>query len=324
MNTVTKFSALLIAVTLSLSCATASAQTYPNRPIKFVVGYPPGGGTDIVARIVAQKVSEHIGQPVVVENKPGANAIIGADFVAKSAPDGYTYYVGGSGEMVFNPALYAHLPYDVIKDFVPVTMTSSFQMLIAANPAFPAKTMNDLVAMAKAKPGSIFYGYGASTFQVAAELFKKNAGVNIVPVAYKGSNASIAAAVGGQIPIVITSYGGAATLIKAGKLRALAMTGAKRSESMPDVPSTGEQGVPFDGLLWNGLYAPAGTPQPVIDKMYDAVKMALKDPELLKRYKILGIDTDLLGMPPAEFAPFFHAAVAKAAKDIKAIGLKAN
>ena len=324
MKTAVKVLGLFAGLLLALSCVNANAQAYPNKPIKFVVGYPPGGGTDIIARLIAQKVGERIGQPVVVENKPGANAIIGAEYVAKAVPDGYTLYVGGSGEMVFNAGLYDRLPYDPAKDYVPITMLAFYEMVLAANPAFPGNTMKEVVAMAKAKPGSLFYAYGSSVFQVATELFKKEQGINIVAVPYKGTNAANAAAIGGEVPIVATSIGPSMTLIQAGKLRALAVTGSKRSASLPDVPTTDEQGVHFDGHMWTGLFAPAGTPKPIIDKLNSELAIALKDPDLIKRFVAMGIETRGLGMPSAEFNAFVHADLDKTVKAIRAAGIKAD
>ena len=220
-----------------------TAQTYPIKPIRFVTGNQTGGGTDLLARVISQKLSEQLGQPVIVENKPGADGIIAAEYVARSAPDAYTLLVGTDGQMILNPGLYAKTPYDPVKDFIPVIQLSSNPMVFAVNPKIPATSIADLIAMAKARPGALFYASGAPSFRVTAELFKIQAGVNIVHVPYKGGAPSVAAAINGEVPLVVAATSSVLAQLRAGQLRALAVTSLARTPLLPDVPTMDESGL---------------------------------------------------------------------------------
>lgn len=303
---------LFLAFTLALSPFEAAAQSYPNKPIKFVVGYPPGGATDTLTRIVAQKMTERFGHPVMVMNKAGANSIIAADYVAKSAPDGYTILVNGPGLMSSNPGDNDHLPYDPAKDFVPITLFASDPLVFAVNPSLPVTSFKELIAMAKDQPGKLSYAEGAPPMYVTAELFKKLAGVDIVHIPYKGSGPSIMAAVTGEVPLVVVSIGPALAQLRAGKLRPLAVTAAKRAIHLPNVPTVKEAaGLDFEGGVWLGLFAPAGTPRAITDKLYSELAIVLKSDSVKERLASLGYDTDGSGMTPAEFDTFFRTNLAK-------------
>lgn len=290
----------LVAATCALAFALPSlAQTYPQKPIHFVVGFPPGGGNDIIARVVGQKLSERLGQPVVVDNKPGANGIIATEFVAKAAPDGYTILIGPSGAMAINPAVYDKLPYDPVKDFAPITMMSTFPLIMAVHPAVPANTLKEFVDYAKKQPGKLNYASGSTPFQLAAELFKLTAKIDIAHIPYKGSAASLVAAVAGDTQFVVVDLPPAVQQVKAGKLKALAVTGPARVPDLPDLPTVAEAGMPeVQVVLFNGLFAPAGTPRPIIDKLHAEVIEVLKMPDVKSRLAELGFDT--LGNKPEE------------------------
>lgn len=307
---VRKFCASLLVALFALVPGAASAQSYPVKPIKLVVGFPPGGGNDIQARLVAQKLTEAWGQSVIVENKPGANAIIASEFVAKSAPDGYTLYVGASGAMTFNPGLYEKLPYDPVKDFVPVIQIASFPLVMAVHPSVQAKSIGQFVQLAKAQPGKLNYSSGSSPFHVATELFKKQAGIDVMHVPYKGSAQSITAAVAGETNLVTVDLPPALAQIRAGKLQGLAVTSPKRSPVAPELPTVAESGLPnFDVVLWSGIFAPAGTPKEVVDKLHSAVAKILKMDDIKARLAGLGYEPGSLSQ--AEFAALLKADVAK-------------
>ena len=312
---------VLGAIYLALGAGPASAQNYPNRPIKFVVGYTPGGSNDILGRMFAQKLSERIGQPVVVENKPGADSIIGTDFVAKSPPDGYTLLVS-SAAMILNAALYEKVPYDTGKDFFPVTMFASDPLVYAVNPSVQANTIAELIALAKAKPAQLFYSSGAPAFHVSAEWFKHAAGVNIVHVPYKGSVPAITAAISGEVPMVVISIVPVIQHLRSGKLRPLVVTSEHRDALLPQVPTMKESGLDVEGGIWVGLFAPAATPRPVVDKLYAELAVILKSEATLKGLTTLGYDTSGTGMSPSEFGKFFNTSLRKWTKVINDVKIQ--
>ena len=316
---------LLLALVLAVASGEAAAQGYPDRPIKFVVGYPPGGATDTLTRIVAQKMTERFGQAVIVENKPGANSIIAADYVAKSPPDGYRILVDGPGVMTLTPGVYDHLPYNPEKDFVPVTLLASDPLVIAVNPSLKVHSLKELIALAKAEPGKLSYAEGAPPMHVGAELFKKAAGVDIVHIPYKGSSASIRAAVSGEVPMVVVSIGPALSQLRAGKLRPLAVTAKQRAAHLPDVPTVAEAaGLHFEGGVWLGMFAPAATPRAIIDKLYGELALVLKSDDVKQRLAALGYDADGSGMTPAEFGADFRTKVAQWTKVTRDLGIGAK
>ena len=326
MKTAHKALGFFLAFALALACAVSTAQSYPSKPIRFVVGYPPGGSSDILARVVSQKLADRLGQPVVVENRPGADSIIATEYVSKAAPDGYTLLVGGIGNMtILNPDLRdRRLAYDPVKDFIPITLFATDPLVFAVHPSVPATSIKELIALAKAKPGALFYAAGAPPMQLAAEFFKKLAGVNIVHVPYKGTGPSVTAAVSGEVPLVVVSIAPALAQLRAGKLRALAVTGYKRDSLLPDTPTMSESGLDVEGGIWIGLFATAGTPGAAIDRLYSELSVILKSDSLKEHFASLGYETSEMGLSPAEFGAFFRAEIAKWAMLTKDLNLRGH
>ncbi len=311
----------LLLLAFAVAFGTAMAQGYPNRPIKFVVGFPPGGANDTLARLVGQRLAPRLGQPIVVENKPGADSIIGTDYVAKAAPDGYTLLVS-SVAMVLNPSLYDRGPYDAGKDFVPVTLFASDPIVFAVHPSVPAASIKELIALARTKPGQLFYSSGAPAFHATAELLKRQAGINIVHVPYKGSGPAVTAAISGEVPTVAVEVPSALAQLRAGKLRGLAVTGPRRSEVASTIPTMRESGMAnLDQVLWIGLFAPASTPRPIIDRLYADLSVVLKSEEVRERLTTMGYETGDSGITPAEFDAFFKADLAGWTKGIESLNI---
>ena len=307
---------------LAFCAAGALAQSYPGRTIKLVVPSSPGGGTDIVARILGQKLSERLGQQFVVENRAGAGTIIGNDAVAKSAPDGYTLLMGLS-TLAINPSMYANLPYDALRDFAPISQAVSAPNILTLHPSVPAKTVKELIALAKAKPGSLTFGSAGmgTSPHLSGELFKSLARIDMVHVPFKGSGQSVISQLAGEIAANFPSVPTAMPYIKAGRLRGLAVTTAKRAQALPDVPSIAESGLPsYEATQWFGLLAPAGTPRSVIDRLYQESSRALRTDELRERMTAEGLE--VVAGTPEEFAAYIRAETAKWAQVIKAAGIK--
>ena len=314
------FAALLVVV----AAQAASAQSnFPNRPVKILVGFTPGTAPDLAGRILADRFSEVWGTPIVIENVPGAGSNIATDRVAKAPADGYTLLMGGNSALVINPSLYDTLPYDPVKDFAPIS-----QVFIAANVFalpldVPAKSVADVVALAKAQPGKLSYAHaGVGTSQhLAAELFKYMAHLDIVPVAYRGTTALLPDLLAGRITMSFANIANVIPLAREGKLRALAITSAKRSALAPDLPTMAESGFPgFEAVPWFGLLAPAGTPKDVIDKIYSETAKTLAMPEIRKKFAELGLEP--IGNTPAEFAAVIKKETPEWAKVIKDAGIK--
>ncbi len=273
--------------------AHAQTQAFPAKPVRIVVGYSAGGGNDVIMRIVGQKLGENLGQPVVIDNKPGAASIIAADYVAKSAPDGYTLLMGPSGPIVFNPALYPKLPYSPQKDFAPIGLIGAFPLMLVVNGNSPIKSVKDLIDAAKASPDKANYGSSAASFQFASELFNLRTGSRFVHSPYKGANDSSLAVASGDVMMTIADPSSADGLIKSGKIRALATTGPQRAPAYPSVPTMAEAGVPdFALTLWTGLLAPAGTPAPVMKRLQDELAKTLRDPDVKSRLMALAVTPD--------------------------------
>jgi tripartite-type tricarboxylate transporter receptor subunit TctC len=285
------------------------AQDYPARPVRVVVPFPPGGGTDIVARMVMQKLGERLGANFVIDNRSGAGGTIGTEIVAKSPADGYTLGVV-SGSHVINPSLYKKLPYDAVRDFAPVTLLVSGPGLLVVHPSVPARTVKELVAVAKARPGQIYYasaGNGTPP-HLAAELFKTMTGVNMVHVPYKGNTFAFNDLVSGQVSVSFPTIVSGLPLVRSGRLRGLAVTSARRSAVVPDLPTIAESGVPgYDAASWFGLLAPAGTPAPITSKLHQEVARIVHLPEIRDRFLDQGLDP--VGNTPAEFTAFIGAEV---------------
>ena len=266
-----------------LAAGTVAAQTYPAKPLRWIVTYPPGGPTDVVARTVGAKLTEAWHQQVVIDNRAGAGGIIGTELAAKAAPDGYTLLFGTSAGLCINPALSSKLPYDPVRDFAPITLVVVNPQLLVTNVSVPARTVKDLIALAKAKPGQLNYasvGPGTPN-HLGMELLKTLTGINVVHVPYKGTGPAVTDLIAGHVQMMFNSMPSVLTQVKAGKLRAIAVGGANRSRAVPDIPTVAESGVPgFDYVTWYGLLAPAKTPKEIVQKLNEAVVKILSDPEM--------------------------------------------
>ncbi|OVZ60397.1 hypothetical protein CDO44_09920 [Pigmentiphaga sp. NML080357] len=279
--------AFVLAQAVPLAAAQAAEDQYPARPITIVVGYAAGGGNDILARIVAEEMSKGLKQPVIVENRPGVASIVGAGYVAKAKPDGYTLFWGASGPISFNPALYAKLPYKV-EDFTPVTLTATFPLVLVADASLPIRTVADLVAYSKQHPDKANYGSSAASFQLVTELFNGKTGARFAHIPYKGSNESIQAVMAGNVTMAITDPTPATIGLQSKRIRALAVTSSRRTELLPEVPTLKESGIDLDVELWSGLLAPAGTPASVVQALQKEVARVVALPEVRKKMAALG------------------------------------
>ena len=305
---------------LAVAATSAFAQGYPTKPAKVVVPYPPGGPTDIVARVVSQKLSEQMGQQFIVENRPGAGGNIGAEAVAKSPADGYTLLVATTAHAI-NPSLFKNLGYNLTKDFAPVSLLTSGPLVIVANPSVPAKNVKELIAMGKAKPGSLNYassGNGQST-HLSAELFATMAGIKMNHIPYKGSAPALTDVMGGQASLMFDTMLSAMPHVKNGKLKAIAVTSAARSPAAPDVPTVAESGLPgYEAIAWNGLLVPAGTPADVVAKLNAELKKALDAPDVKDRFSAQGFGA--AWNTREAFAKFIQSELDKWAKVVKVSG----
>jgi tripartite-type tricarboxylate transporter receptor subunit TctC len=315
---------ILALATAAITAATAQAQpTYPSKPIQLVVGYAAGGGTDLLARVVAAKMAEGLGQPVVIDNKVGAQSIIAAQHVAKAAPDGYTILQGPSGPMSMNPAVYSKLPYAPLRDFAPISLLGSFPLILAVGQNHPAKTVQQLVDYGKANPGKSNYGASAAPFQLAAELFKQKTGTAFQHIAYKGSNESVNATATGEVTMTLADPPPLVGQVKAGRVRPLAITTPARHPAWPDVPTMREAGfADMDIALWTGILAPAGTPPAIVKRLHDEVARVLKLPDVRERILALGIDP--VASTPEEFSRVIATDIAKWTAVAKAANIKAD
>ncbi|MDB5964406.1 MAG: hypothetical protein JWQ72_906 [Polaromonas sp.] len=300
----------------------AMAQSYPARPIRFIVPYPPGGGTDIVARLVAAKMTTSMGQPVLVDNKPGASTIIGTEMLAKAPPDGYTVGLITDSHAI-NQVFFPKLPYDSIKDFEPVTQLVFVPLVLVAHPSLNVKTVRELVAAAKARPGKINYASigNGTPHQISMEWLKSMAGISMTHIPYKGVAPALTDLVAGQVDVMFTGTSSAAPYVKAGRLNALAVSSAKRQPSFPDTPSVAESGLPeFDFMTWYGVAMPAGTPPAITQRINQEITAALNQPDVRERLAALGV----VGAPgtPAEFGAFIQSESQKLARIVKATGVK--
>jgi tripartite-type tricarboxylate transporter receptor subunit TctC len=302
---------------LALHADSVSAQTYPNKPIRIIVPFVAGGAVDTLARMMGAKLSESLGQPVIVENRPGAGGNVAADAVAKSPPDGYTILQNTNGQAI-SPAIYRSLPFDVVKDFVPVTQLVASQLVLAGSPKLAATSVQELIALAKAKPGSLNYGMTGvgNPLHLTMEMFKTMAGIDIQPVPYKGDAAIFPALITGEIQVAIVPMATTLPQVAAGTLRALAVAGAKRAAALPDVPTVAESGlVGFESSSWQGWFVPAGTPREIVAIIQRSAKAALAAPDVLERLRATG--NEAVGSAPEEFEQRFKTDLAKFAKIVR-------
>ena len=311
-------SLLVVALLSCFPFGNAFPQSYPAKPIRFVVTMPPGGSTDVLARLVGQKLSEKWGQQVLVDNRAGASGIIGMEFGAKAAPDGYTVVVAASNAYAINPSLFRKLPYDVLKDFTPVAALAQNPFVLMANPSLPVKSLKEMIVHAKANPGRVNYasvGTG-SAFHVAMEMLKSMAGIDIVHVPYKGAAASLNALLSGEVQLSFDALLTTIPLIKSGRVRALAVTGATRSSELPDLPTVAEAGVPgFEVAGGFGVLVPSGTPNEIVNKLNAEIATILRMPDV--RLRFVGLGAEPVGNTPEEFAANIRFDIEKWAKVIK-------
>jgi len=316
----------LIALAVFLYASSdGNAQTWPNRSIRIVVPWAAGGPPDAVARVLGQRLGEAFKQQVVIDNRPGANSIIGTENVARAAPDGYTWLIT-TGSHTQNAALYPKLPYDTLKDFLALTLIGeSAGMVVTVHPSLPVKSVKELIALAKARPGELNYtsGGNGSPGHLIAEMFKAMTATNIIHVPYKTVAQGVTGLIAGQAQVMFTVGPSAVPQIKSGRIRGVAVTTLKRSNSLPDLPTVAESGLPgFEAPAWNGVLVPAGTPQPVIAKIHAEILKNLKQPDVLEKIGALGFEP--VGSTPAEFGDFVKAELLKWAKVSKDSGAKAE
>ena len=303
----------------------ALAEIWPARPIRFIVPFAPGGGGDVVGRIIGQRLGEQLGKPLIIDNRGGAGGTLGVDLAAKAAPDGYTLLLGNVGPIAVGPSLYPRLPYDPVRDFAPVTMIASFPNILVANPGLPFKSVPELVAYAKNRPGKLNFGSagtGTST-HLAAELFKSVAGIEVVHVPYKGGAAALTDVIAGQVAYYFGTLPSSLPLAKAGKIRALGVTSLKRSPAAPDVPTIAEAGYRgFETAAWYGLMLPAGAPREIIARLNAATMVVLALPDI--RERLVQEGSEPMGNTPAQFGAYIKSEIAKWSAVVKAANLKAD
>jgi tripartite-type tricarboxylate transporter receptor subunit TctC len=315
--------ALMLAATLGTQ--SSFAQTYPSKPVRMIVPYPPGGATDILARVIGQKLGESLGQQIVVENRPGATGNIGAEVAAKAPTDGYTLLMGQASNLAINISLMGKLPYDPIKDFAPVTLVASTPNVLVVHPSLPVRSIKDLIALAKAKPRAINYASSGngSPGHLAAELFKKMAGIDMVHIPYKGAAPALNDVVAGQASLYFTSPLSAQSFVRAGRLRMIAVTSAKRSASMPDVPTIAEAGFrEFDMTSWWGVLAPAGVSREIIGRLHGEIARILGTKDMKER--LAGQGADAVSCTPEEFGAYIKSEISKWARVIKDSGARVD
>ena len=318
---------LVVIAALAWACPYAStyAQTYPAKAVRFVVPFAPGGGSDLVARTVAMKLTEALGQPVVIDNRAGAAGSIGADIAAKSPPDGHTLLLGSNGPLAINPSLYAKLPYDAARDFAPVSLVTVMPFVLVVHPTLPVKSVKELIALAKSRPGQLNYGSpgNGSTTHLANELLKSMTGMQIAHVPYKGVAPAATDLISGNIQMMSGDLSTLMPHVRSGRMRPLAVTSARRSALLPDVPTVAEAGVPgYEAIGWFGVLVPAGTPAAIVERLNSAMLKGLAAPDARQRLSAFGGDVAV--GTPEQFAAHIRTEAAKWGKLIKAIGLKAD
>lgn len=313
---------VLLLAWVGVIASVAHAQSYPQKPLRMIVPSSPGGGSDIVGRFLAQKLSEQMSQPVVVENRPGASSMLGTDIAAKSPPDGYTLVIPPAAVTV-NPSIFAKMPYDTQRDLAPITMVADSANVLVAHPALPVRSIKELIALAKAKPGSLAVASPgiSGTPHMAAELFKLMTGVDLLIVIYKGSGPGSIALMSGEVPLQFSTPPSSLPYVRTGRMRALGVTTKARVPSMPDVPTIAESGVSgYEATQWFGLFTSGATPVAIVDRLYQETARALRAPDLKERMSAEGLQP--VGNTPAEFAAFVHDEMSKWARVVKAAKIK--
>jgi len=314
---------ILLCAALAAIASPAGAQQYPTRPVRFVVPFAPGGSTDTLARTIGIKLTDALKQQVVVDNRPGANGDIGMMIVAKAPPDGYTIVLGYIANLAIAPSLYAKMPYDPVKDFQPLTQPASSPNVLTAHPSVQAKTLQELIALTKAKPGQVsFASTGvASVGHLTGELINNLAGIRMTHVPYKGSGQAVTDILGGHVQVMFSGFSSTLHHIKAGKLRALAVTGPKRSNALPEVATIAEQGFPgVEATAWYGILAPAGTPKPVVARLHGEMVKSLKLPDVAQ--KLEGLGFEIVGSTPEQLGTYIRSEIKKWEKVVRASGAK--
>ena len=312
-----------LALVAALTPVIAQAHSWPARPVRVVIAFAPGGGADIVGRAVSQHLSDRLGQPFVVENRGGAGGMIGTELVAKAPADGYTLLFGQQGPNAINPSLYAKVPYDALRDFAPVTQATSYPYVIATHPAMPFATFRDMLTAAKAKPSSLSYGTAGlgSSAQLAGELLQRQAEVKLNHIPYKGAGPALVDAVAGQVSMVFGDAASTSAQVRAGKLRALAVTGTTRLPLLPEAPTVAEAGLPgYEATAWHGWLAPAGTPVAIVNRLHSEVAAILRLPDIRERLARDGIEA--VGSTPEQFAAYLRAEVDKWGKVVRDAGIR--
>src|SRR4051812_3741130 len=312
---------IFAAIVASLISTTAPAQQYPAKPVRFVVPYAAGGATDLIARVIGERLAVHLGQPFVIDNRPGAATLLGAQLVAKAEPDGYTLLMATSTTLAINASLYKNLPYDPVKDFAPISLAIQHPFVLLVDPKLPVHNVKELVALAKSKPGQLAYASGGSgSFpHLAMAMFQAMTGIDVIHVPYKGSAPALTDLMGGQVAMIFDNT--ALNYVKSGKIRALAVTTKDRLSVMPDVPTLQEAGVPgYELAAWQGVIAPAGTPRPVVDKLNAAIVKLLHEPETVAR--LTGDGGQIITSTPDQFAAYIKSEIGRFAKIVKDSGAK--
>jgi tripartite-type tricarboxylate transporter receptor subunit TctC len=313
----------LCAVALSFGATLAGAQPYPSKPVRIIVGFPPGQATDIVARLVADKLSARLGQPFIVDNKPGAAGIIGTELTVKAPADGYTLQFSSSGPLAVNPGLYAKLPYDPVRDLQPISLAATVPLFLVVHPSLNANNVKELVALAKSQPGKLNYASGGSgvTNHLVMEMFKFAAGLDMVHVPYKGGPPAITDLIAGQVSLMFETGPGILPHVRSGKLRALGVGSVRRSAAVPELPTIAEQGFPgFDGVAWIGFVAPAGVARAIVDKLSAETAAIIALPDV--RERLLALGAEPAASAPDEFGAYIRSEIAKWGKVIRESGAK--
>jgi tripartite-type tricarboxylate transporter receptor subunit TctC len=309
------------AIALGIAAVDAAAQSYPTKPVRIVVPFGAGGPSDLLARAFGQKLAEAWGHAFIIDNRGGANGVVGADIVAKSPPDGYTLVLATNGTHGMNSSLFAKMPYDPVKDFAPITRLALQYFLLVSHPSLPARSVRELMQLAKARPGQIAWAYGGAPTQLGAELFKKDAKVDVLIIPYKGNGPAVTSVVSGEAQVVFGGISHTGPQVKAGRLRALGVAGAQRSQLLPEVPTIAESGLPgFEVSAWYGLLAPAGTPRPIVERLHGEAMRILKLPEVQQRLRNEAFEAP--SDTPEGMAAVIRAELAKWAAVVKDAGIK--